>query len=451
MNSLYTRIVLSVFFILVLSGAIALLISNVAYYTWWQPSYSAKTEQTANSALGYFDNHTDQDESAFYSLLAKNGYQLFVVKPDDRVMRYGGTFRDETIDKGTVDAVRSGITYEGMRDYPFHLFLLGLFDNEVINTYGFAVPGSEGVDAVFLRPDLGAQIRELHLFVGLFFAVLTALAFVLIAFSTTRLVRPLKSLTAATSSVASGERPDKLPLDRNDEIGTLARRFAAMVDSLEKSEGERKRFVSNVSHEFQSPLTSLKGYASKLVDQSDGEAREYATIIRDETERLSVLTRQLLTLARLDEANVSLQSEVRIAQTIEDVIRMYAFQLDQKGIAVTTDLDQSLVVQGDPVLLSQVWSNLLSNAIHASHDGGMITIRAYADTRPTVSIQDEGIGMDEATLARLFERFYKADLSRTSRGTGLGLSITQDIVRLHGGELRVTSHPGRGSNFTVKF
>lgn len=451
MSSLYTRIVVTVFMILLLSGAIALLISNVAYYTWWQPSYSAKTEQTASSARGYFDNHTDQDETAFYSFLAQSGYQLFVVKPDDRIIRYGGTFRDETIDDETIDAVRSGIVYEGMRDYPFHLFLLGLFDNEVINTYGFNVAGAEGDDAVFLRPDLSAQIRELHLFVGLFFAVLTASAFILIALATTLLVRPLKTLTAATKSVASGERPSSLPLNRNDEIGTLARRFAHMVDSLEKSEGERRRFVSNVSHEFQSPLTSLSGYASILAEQSEGEAKEYATIIRDETERLSGLTKQLLMLARLDEANVSLQTEVLISRSIEDVIRMYAFELDQKGVAVTTDLDESLSVKGDPVLLSQVWSNLLSNAIHASQEGGMIAIRAYHESRPIVSIQDEGIGMNEETQSRLFERFYKADLSRTSRGTGLGLAIANDIVRLHGGELLVTSELGRGSVFIVRF
>lgn len=451
MNSLYSRIVLTVFMILLLSGAIALLVSNVAYYMWWQPTYSAKTEQTASSARGYFEHHTDQNETAFYSLLAQSGYQLFVIKPDNRVMRYGGSFRDETIDEQTIESVRSGIAYEGMRNYPFHLFLLGLFDNEVINTYGFNVTGVEGVDVVFIRPDLSAQIRELHLFVGLFFTVLTVSAFILIAFATTLLVRPLKTLTEATSSVASGERPSTLPIDRNDEIGTLARRFNQMVKSLEKSESERRRFVSNVSHEFQSPLTSLSGYANKLVAQSEGEARDYATVIRNETERLSGLTKQLLVLARLDEANVSLRSEVVISRSIEDVIQMFAFELDKKGIAVTTDLDESLVVTGDPVLLSQVWSNLLSNAIHASHDGGMITIRAYVDPRPIISFQDEGVGMDEVTQSRLFERFYKADLSRTSRGTGLGLAIAADIVRLHGAELLVTSELGHGSEFMIRF
>ncbi|WP_114166237.1 cell wall metabolism sensor histidine kinase WalK [Exiguobacterium sp. TNDT2] len=448
MKTLYTRIVLTVFMILLLSGAIALLVSNVAYYVWWQPSYSEKTEQTAQAALDYFETHTDGETSAFYRLLAQTGYQLIVVRPDGEIDRYGGSFRDESLDADIIASVRSGERYDGMRAYPFHLFWLGLFDNEVVNTYGFSL---DGEDAVFIRPDLGAQIRELHLFVGLFFALLTGLAFVLIALSASLIVRPVRTLTDATRSVASGARPLDLPTERNDEIGTLARRFSDMVDSLEKSEGERRRFVSSVSHEFQTPLTSIKGYASELAARTEGDAWMYAEIIRDETDRLSDLTKQLLLLARLDESNVSLSEQVDVSASIEDVIRRHAFQLDEKGIAVATELDTSLVVTGDPLLLAQVWTNLLTNAIHASHDGGLIAIKAYASDRPTVSIQDVGVGMDEATQARLFERFYKGDVSRTGRGTGLGLAIAQDIVRLHGGEMTVESRLGTGSTFYVRF
>lgn len=449
MKSLYTRIVLTVFMILLLSGAIALLVSNIAYYVWWQPSYSEKTERTAKAARDYFETHSDQEAPAFYTLLAQTGYQLVVIRSDGSLDRYGGRFRDESLQEDIISRVRSGENYDGMRMYPFHLFWLGLFDNELVNTYGFNIGGPEG-DAVFMRPDLSAQIRELHLFVGLFFTLLTTLAFVLIALSTSLIVRPLRELTEATHSVASGDRPRQLPTERNDEIGTLARRFSDMVDSLEKSEGERRRFVSSVSHEFQSPLTSIKGYALALVKQTEGEAHQYAEIIHQETARLSDLTRQLLLLARLDEENVSPKSPVTLKSSIEDVIRRHAFELDDKGIAVATELDESLIVPGDPLLLAQVWSNLLTNAIHASEDGGLIVIKAYQAERPTVSIQDHGIGMDESTRTRLFERFYKADLSRSGRGTGLGLSIAQDIVRLHGGELSVDSQLGSGSTFYVR-
>ncbi|MCC5891207.1 HAMP domain-containing sensor histidine kinase [Exiguobacterium sp.] len=449
MKTLYTRIVLTVFFILLASGAIALLVSNVAYYVWWQPSYSEKTERTASTAIGYFENHTDQDEAAYYSLLARTGYQLLVVKADGRIMRYGGEFRNETMDDEVIRSVRDGNVYEGMRDYPFHLFLLGLFDNEVVNTYGFPLTGSDGVDAVFMRPDLSAQIRELHLFVGLFFATLTVLAFLLIALATRNIVRPVKALTFATASVASGTRPRDLPLERSDEIGVLARRFDDMAETLEKSEAERKRFVSNVSHEFRSPLTSLTGYATRLVETTDGEANDYARIIRDETERLSGLTTQLLLLARLDEADITLETDIVLADSIEDVIRGLSFQLDQTGVAISTDLDASIIIKGDPLLLSQVWANLLQNALHASPEGGLIRVRLEQLERPTVTITDDGTGMDEATKTRLFERFFQGDVSRSTTGTGLGLSIVHDIVALHRGTIHVDSTPGRGTVFTI--
>lgn len=449
MRTLYTRIVLTVFMILLLSGAIALLVSNVAYYTWWQPTYSEKTSEAASTAVGYFSNHTDQDESALYTFLARTGYQLHVVKADGRVMRYGGSFRDESIDERTVTSVREGTVYEGMRDYPFHLFLLGLFDNEVVNTYGFPLEGPDGVDAVFIRPDLSAQIRELHLFVGLFFALLTGLAFLLIAVATRSIVKPVKSLTDATASVASRKTPRDLPLERSDEIGVLARRFDEMARTIETSEQARRRFVSNVSHEFQSPLTSLTGYASTLVELTDEKTRPYAEIIRDETTRLSSLTRQLLLLARLDEADISLEQNVLLTTSIEDVIRGLSFQLDQKGIAVVTDLDD-MTVKGDPILLAQVWMNLLQNAIHASHEGGTIRIKLKRDERVTIIVSDDGHGMDDVTRAHLFERFFQGDASRGTAGTGLGLSIVHDIVSLHGGTIQVESTPGSGTTFTIQ-
>lgn len=449
MKTLYTRIVLIVFMILLLSGAIALLVSNFAYYTWWQPSYSEKTSETASTAIGYFSNHTDQDESAFYTLLARTGYQLYVVKADGRVVRYGGTFRDESIDDQIVASVRNGAVYEGMRDYPFHLFLLGLFDNEVVNTYGFPLEGIDGVDAVFMRPDLSAQIRELHLFVGLFFALLTGLAFLLIAVATRSIVKPVKALTDATASVASRKRPRDLPLERADEIGILARRFDDMARTIETSEQARRRFVSNVSHEFQTPLTSLSGYASTLVDSTEGETQQYAKIVRAETTRLSALTHQLLLLARLDEANLSLDQDVPLAPSIEDAVRGLSFQLDRKGIAVVTDLDD-ITVKGDPILLAQVWANLLQNAIHASDEGSTIRIQLRRDERVTITVSDEGHGMDEATKARLFERFFQGDVSRGAAGTGLGLSIVHDIVALHGGTIHVDSTLGSGTTFTIQ-
>lgn len=448
MKTLYTRIILTMFFILLISGAISLLISNVAYYTWWQPSYSEKTETIAKQASTYFSEHTDADEDAFYSFLAATGYQLVVIDSTNTRSRYGGSFRDESIPDDVISSVRSGTPYQGMRDFPFHLFLLGLFDNELTNTYGWTLDNG---DVVFMRPDLSAQIRELHLFVGMFFALVTILAFSLIAMSTRSLVRPLKTLTAATTDVAKRLEPKHLPIERKDEIGTLARQFQEMTNVIKQTEGRQRRFVSNVSHEFQSPLTSLVGYAEKLADDPDGVSKEYARVIEQETRRLSQLTKQLLLLSRLDEHPPILASDVNVLQSISEVIQMNAFLLDQKGIAVMTDIPSDVELKSDPVLLAQVWNNVLVNAIHASHDGGTIRITCTVNSRICVSFIDEGIGMDEETKRHVFDRFFRGDVARTTQGTGLGLAITSDIIALHGGQITLESTKGIGTTFHLHF
>lgn len=450
MKTLYTRIVLTVFLFLLLSGALSLLVSNVVYHVWWQPSYSEKVEGVAKTARTYFTTHTDADKEAFYTFLSQSGYQLVVFDEANERTRYGGTFRTESIDPAIIQSIREGQDYEGMRDYPFHLFLLGLFDNELTNTYGFALE-SGTADVVFIRPDLGAQIRELHLFVGLFFGLLTLFAFILIAWSTRFLVRPLQSLTNATTEVANGVTPITLPIRRRDEIGTLARQFSDMTTAIRQSETRQRRFVSNVSHEFQSPLTSLSGYAERLVRATSGQTREDALIIRNEATRLSQLTRQLLLLAQLDEGKPHAQSDVSLKTSIDDVIRTNAFQLDQKGIAVSVAIPPGLVVTGDPILLTQVWSNLLTNAIRACDEGGNISIRAERDEQLRVTFRDDGMGMDDETLARITERFFQGDASRSSGGAGLGLAITADIVHLHGGTLTFASSVGNGTTVTVSF
>ncbi|WP_455331262.1 sensor histidine kinase [Exiguobacterium profundum] len=448
MKTLYTRIIVTMFLILLLSGAISLLISNVAYYTWWQPSYSEKTERVAKMAESYVENHTDLDYDAFYTFLATTGYQLVVVDATDERRRFGGAFRDETISDTVIQSVRNGSPYQGMRDFPFHLFLLGLFDNELTNTYGFTL---ENGDVIFIRPDLSAQIRELHLFVGLFFALVTLLAFGLIAISTRSLVRPLQTLTNATTSVAMRKAPEHLPVERQDEIGTLARQFQNMSNEIDRTEASQRRFVSNVSHEFQSPLTSLGGYAEKLADGTKGESREYARVIEQETKRLSQLTKQLLLLSRLDENPPILETNVNVLQSVSEVIQMNAFILDQKGIAVVTDIPQDVVLKSDPVLLAQVWNNVLMNAVHASHDGGTIHITCTVDPGIVISVTDQGVGMDDETKEHLFDRFYRGDTARTTQGTGLGLAITSDIIDLHAGNITVESNLGTGTTVHLHF
>ncbi|WP_214859208.1 HAMP domain-containing sensor histidine kinase [Exiguobacterium sp. s161] len=437
MRSLYTKIVGLVCVVLLVSALLALLISNIAYYSFWQDSYSQKVEEAVETAIDYYETHGDGKTESFYRMLQATGFQLYV-QTEDGTERYGNPFRDETLSSQIVEQVKNGQPYYGMREYPFHLFLLGLFDNEVINTYGTSVKTAQGTDAIFVRPDLSRQIRELHLFVGLFLGLLVVISFLLLVFSIRYLVRPIRRLTKATEQMAYGDYGICVGTKARDEIGELSRRFDEMATAVEASDTERRRFVANVSHEFQSPLTTISGYAGQL-DVTGEDVRRRA-IIQQEAARMSELTRQLLILAKLDEGRRFKRQALDLRTSLETTLATLAFQLDEQGIAVALDVPAALQIQADASALEHVFQNVIRNAVSVSAEGATIHIQAEEQVNQViVRIKDEGPGMTEQQMEHAFERFYQGDVSRTSRGTGLGLAIVKETMRQLGGDASLSS------------
>ncbi|HCD60487.1 MULTISPECIES: sensor histidine kinase [Exiguobacterium] len=448
MRSLYTKIVGLVCVVLLVSALLALLISNIAYYSFWQDSYSQKVEEAVETAIDYYETHGDGKTESFYRMLQATGFQLYV-QTDDGIERYGNTFRNETLSSQVIEQVKNGHPYYGMREYPFHLFLLGLFDNEVINTYGTSVKTSQGTDAIFVRPDLSRQIRELHLFVGLFLGLLVVISFLLLVFSIRYLVRPIRRLTKATEQMADGDYGIRVGTKARDEIGELSRRFDEMATAVEASDTERRRFVANVSHEFQSPLTTISGYAGQLHVASEDEAKR--TIIQQEAARMSELTRQLLILAKLDEGRRFKRQLLDLRTSLETTLTTLAFQLDEQGIAVALGVSPALQIQADASALEHVFQNVIRNAVSVSAEGATIHIQAEEQVNQViVRIKDEGPGMTEQQMEHAFERFYQGDASRTSRGTGLGLAIVKETMRQLGGDANLSSDSS-GLTVTLTF
>ncbi|WP_286949517.1 sensor histidine kinase [Exiguobacterium sp. UBA4551] len=448
MRSLYTKIVGLVCVVLLVSALLALFISNIAYYSFWQDSYSQKVEEAVETAIDYYETHGDGKTESFYRMLQATGFQLYV-RTDDGTERYGNTFRDETLSSQVIEQVKNGQPYYGMREYPFHLFLLGLFDNEVINTYGTSVKTSQGTDAIFVRPDLSRQIRELHLFVGLFLGLLIVISFLLLVFSIRYLVRPIDRLTKATEQMADGDYGIRVGTKARDEIGELSRRFDEMAMAIEASDTERRRFVANVSHEFQSPLTTISGYAGQL--NVTGEDVTKRTIIQQEAARMSELTRQLLILAKLDEGRRFKQQALDLRTSLETTLATLVFQLDEQGIAVALDVSPALQIQADASALEHVFQNVIRNAVSVSKEGATIHIQAQEQANQViVRIKDEGPGMTEQQMEHAFERFYQGDASRTSRGTGLGLAIVKETMRQLGGDASLSSDSS-GLTVTLTF
>lgn len=280
-----------------------------------------------------------------------------------------------------------------------------------------------------------------------------AIAMGILATSSRKMVAPMAELTRATREIAAGNfdvRVSEWP--RQDEIGQLARDFNLMARELKSNEYLRKDFVSNVSHEFKTPLAIIHGYAKLLENEalSPEERREYALTIRKESERLLTLSSNILRLSKLD--NQFIQDpplRFSLDEQLRQVIVFLEPQWGAKEIVFDVDLPP-VPYLGNEDLLLQVWMNLIGNAIKFSKTGGAIGVRMrQTEGGVEVCVEDHGIGMDADTLPHIFEQFYQGDSSHAENGNGLGLAIVKKILDTHGGHIAVKSAPGQGAAFTV--
>ena len=261
-------------------------------------------------------------------------------------------------------------------------------------------------------------------------------------------------LTDALAQIAQGNFNILLDPDTTGPYDDVAQAINDMAKSLGTLEAMRQDFITNVSHEIQSPLTSISGFAALL--QKDGlpdeERRRYAAIIEAESRRMSSLSDNLLKLSSLDDNKIPLaKKDFRLDKQLEHVALMLEPQWTAKGLALEADL-QKLTVCGDEDLLSQVWVNLLHNAIKFTPEGGRIEVSLAAKGESAVvKVSDTGVGIAAEDQMHIFERFYKADRARDRSlgGNGLGLSLVKRIIELHGGTITVESEVGKGTTFTL--
>lgn len=307
--------------------------------------------------------------------------------------------------------------------------------------------------ALFLRMAYGDNhfINRLILFT---LAVVLAAGSLCFLVAARYVVRPIKKMTEATKRMAKGDFRTKLSFRRKDEIGVLAASFNHMAQELGQMEQMRQDFVSSVSHEIQSPLTSIYGFSkalrSRVIPEADQE--RYLEIMMTECERLSRLSDNLLQLASLDSEHHPFAPRIyRLDGQLRQVIVAAEPQRADKGLHLEEQLDD-LSIEADEDLMSLVWTNLIGNAIKFTPENGMITVRlARQGGKALVTIADNGIGIAEEDRARVFERFFKADKARrrNAGGSGLGLAIVKKVVTLHQGTIRLDSEPGKGTTVSV--
>ncbi len=284
--------------------------------------------------------------------------------------------------------------------------------------------------------------------------ILFLLSLIILIFFTEMVYLPLRRITEATEQYASGNMHYELQIDSEDEIGYLGASLSYMANEIARSEDDQKKFVANVSHDFRSPLTSIKGYLEAMLDGTiPPELNEkYLTIVLNETERLIKLTNSLLVLNNLNTKGMLLDKSVfDINKIIRNTAASFEGTCKSKTIAIELLLTgDELFVSADVGKIQQVLYNLLDNAIKFSHPDSIIKIETTEKhNKVFVSIKDRGIGIPKDDLKLIWDRFYKSDLSRgrDKKGTGLGLSITKEIIHAHGEHINVISTEGVGSEF----
>jgi signal transduction histidine kinase len=269
-------------------------------------------------------------------------------------------------------------------------------------------------------------------------------------------MKPIVLLNNATQEVAKGNFDVVVVNDSQDEIGQLTDSFNKMTKELKSIEYLRKDFVSNVSHEFKTPISSILGFA-KLLDNdklTDEEKKEYLAIIVEESERLSNLSTNILKLSKLESQDIVFN---KTEYSLDEQIRRVILLLEPKWCEKNIDFDiemESISFLADEDLMQQVWINLLNNAIVYSNQNGIIHIRMYKqkeEEKAVIIIQDEGKGMDKHTQERMFEKFFKGDPSHSKEGAGLGLALVKRIVDLHQGIIEVESELGKGTAIKLTF
>lgn len=270
---------------------------------------------------------------------------------------------------------------------------------------------------------------------------------------------PLRRMAETIETAEASELRQGVALEGPLEVRSLAGSFNRMLERVRSSQQAMVDFVANVSHELKTPLTSIQGFAQAILDGTAADQAQRAgaaRIIHEEAIRLKELVDDLLDLARMDAGELELDlEEVDLAELIRRVWVRFIPTASGRSIRLEMNTAGTVSVVADGDRLSQVFSNLIDNAVKYSPEGGRIGV-SFQERSPflLVHVQDYGPGIEPEQASRIFERFYREDRSRSGkspaeRGAGLGLSIASEIVQAHGGEIRVKSELGQGTRFTV--
>lgn len=443
-KTLYVRVILTFLGIIILSLLVSFFIGLHVFQQ--QISYEGQNEmiKVGKEIIHRYDITKPADTDDFLSSMVKISAHPIHLYNRAGEHTFYGLYDDPavTISPGAVQQVLQGQLYRSTED-----------DKDTF--IGIPVMLKGQWQAMFLQYSSENEniFNRLLLFVLLMVLLLGSLSILIAA---RYLVEPIKALTNATKRLAKGDFNVEFKFNRVDEIGELTQSYVEMAGELKQLEQMRQDFVSSVSHEIQTPLTSISGFAKALQNEDlirEEERGDYLQIIVSESERLSRLSDNLLKLASLDSEHHPFQAtSFHLDEQLRAVVVTCEPQWSAKNLTIDLDLPETVSMTGDEDQLKQVWMNLLGNSIKFTPEGGTIRMAIAADSHEiTVTISDNGIGLSPEEFSAVFQRFYKADKSRngSNSGSGLGLAIVKKIVSLHQGSIAIDGAVGQGTTVIV--
>ena len=303
----------------------------------------------------------------------------------------------------------------------------------------------------------GGESNTVHIIASLAASIIigTMLAFVVGVV----VLKPLSELIKGTKRVMRGDYSVHIDVGWVEkrtirELKALIRDFNEMVEELQNTEMFRRDFISNFSHEFKTPLASIRGFARQLCEGglTPEQQREFSKIILDETEYLSIMSQNTLLLTNIENRDiVSERTEFSLDEQLRTCMLRLEPQWSEKNIEIDMEGLEEVRFFWNEQILAHVWSNLFDNAVKFTPEGGVIRVSCKReDGAVKVEVSDSGCGISKEALPHIFEKFFQADRSHATRGNGLGLALAKQIVELSGGNISVESEPGRGTTFFVE-
>ena len=404
------------------------------------PNYNLEVGRTGEAVS------VASDITVFFVDVNRNTFTCSEIKQKLDCVHIGSTVNKDIMDRVYIDGIYTDTTTLGGM-YKTDHYTVGAPITGYYECYGAVFVSYEASNyEAFIQKIIWGLV-----YAGVFCLIL---GFVLIYIITKKLVKPIVEVSNAANAMIEGDYSHRIEVTRTDEIGALVTSFNNMIEAQKSLETMRSSFIANVSHELKTPMTTIGGFIDGILDGTIPveKHKHYLGIVSDEVKRLSVMVNAMLSLSKLESGQTELKyAAVDVTEIICRVIISFSLKFESKNIEIRGMDDAStFIVDGDYDLLYQALYNLFDNAIKFTPENGVITLN-IDDLNRSISITNSGQGIKDEDIEFIFDRFYKADKSRSKdkSGFGLGLFIVKSIINIHNGNISVESEYGKSTTFTV--